>query len=438
MKKKLSILLALTMIVSVLAACGKSEEPNKAADGVTTIEFWAAPNPPQQAFWMEMAKAYEQVNPKVKVNVSAIKESPSSEASIQAAIAGGSAPTISENINRGFAAQLANSKALVPLNTLPQFEEIVTSRNMKNTIEPWKFSDGNQYVIPVYSNPMLFGWRIDILKELGYNEPPKTYSEVLDVAKKLKAKYPDKYVWAKGADLEDPTAWKRWFDFFMLYHAASDGNKFIEGNNFVADDAAGIQVLEFVDNLRKENAILSKNVTDPFESGTGIFTDLGPWTFNYWKEKFPEMKYKENFVLSLPPVPDGMNPAEAKTFSDSKGLVMFASTPKEEQEAGADFLKWVFSDAKNDAKWFEMTNLPPARDDLAELPEFKTIMEKSPELEPYAKSVPLGIPAIDNGRYNELQTLIGQEAFNKVVRGEIDPKTGWENMKKAIEGELQQ
>ncbi|WCF08932.1 ABC transporter substrate-binding protein [Paenibacillus thiaminolyticus] len=437
MKKKLSILLILTMVFSVLAACSKGEAPKESADGVITIDFWAAPNPPQQAYWMEMAKEYEAVNPNVKINVSAIKESPSSEASIQAAIAGGSAPAISENINRGFAAQLARSQALVPLNTLPQFNDIVSGRNMSNTLDPWEFADGNQYVLPIYSNPMLFGWRIDILKELGYNEAPKTYSEVLDVAKKLKEKYPDKYVWGKGADLVDPTAWKRWFDFFMLYNAASDGNKFIDGDKFVGDDAAGVKTLEFVDNLRKEKAILAKNVTDPFESGIGIFTDLGPWTFNYWAEKFPEMKYNETYTLSLPPVPDGMNPDEAKTFSDAKGLVIFSSVPKEQQEAAAEFIKWVYSDPKNDAKWFEKTNLPPARDDLAELPEFKSIIEQSPELELYAKSVPLGIPAIDNARYNELQTLIGQEAFNKVVLGEIDPKTGWDNMKKAIEGELQ-
>ncbi|EGD49917.1 extracellular solute-binding protein family 1, partial [Thermoanaerobacter ethanolicus JW 200] len=65
-----------------------------------------------------MAEEYAKINPNIKVNVSPMPESPTSEAGIQAALAGGNAPTISENISRGFAAQLVDSKALVPLDTM--------------------------------------------------------------------------------------------------------------------------------------------------------------------------------------------------------------------------------------------------------------------------------------------------------------------------------
>ncbi|AJS61212.1 extracellular solute-binding protein [Paenibacillus sp. IHBB 10380] len=436
MKKKLAMLLIFTVAISMLAACGSKSTDNKGtAEGVTAIEFWTANNPPQQAYWESLAKEYETVNPKIKINVSPMKETPSSEANIQSAIAGGSAPTLSENISRGFAAQLTNSKALVPLNTMAGWDDIVAGRNMTNTIESWKFSDDNQYVLPISSNAMLFGWRLDILKELGYNEPPKTYSEMLDVAKKLKVKYPDKYVWAK-ADLADPAAWKRWFDFFMLYNAASDGNKFIEGGKFVADDKAGIATLGLMDNLRKEKSLLAENITDPFETGVGIFTDIGPWTLNYWAEKFPELKYNETYTLAAPPVPDDVKVDHPKTFADTKGIVIYASAPKEKQEAAMEFMKWVYSDAKHDLQWFEKTNMPPARDDLSTNDVFKAFLDENPALKKYAEAVPYAVPPMDNAKFNELQTFIGQEAVNPVVRGQIDPTTGWNNMKKAIEEAL--
>lgn len=435
-KKATSVVLAATLSVSVLAACSNgASNKEESKKGVTTIEFWAAPNPTQQVYWKEIAAKFEKENKGIKVNISQIKESPTSEASIQSAIAAKSAPTISENINRGFAAQLADSKTLAPLNELEGWDKVVEGRQMKETVKSWKFSDGNQYVLPIYSNPMLFGWRIDVLKEIGFNEPPKTYSEFLDMTKKLKQKYPDKFVWAKP-DLADPTAWKRWFDFFMLYNAASEGNNFIEGNKFVADDKAGMNVLNFMNDIQKEDGILVKKTTDPFENALGIFTDIGPWTFSYWAEKFPEMKYGETFTLAPPPVPDNVSTENVKTFADTKGLVIFASATDEQKKAAMTFIDWVYSNPDNDLKWLEKTNLPPARDDLSTNEAFTAFLDKRPELKPYAEAVPNGVPSIDNPKYNELQTYIGQHAVNPVVKGEVDPEKGWKAMKKAIEGDL--
>jgi multiple sugar transport system substrate-binding protein len=436
MKKVASLALAASLTVSGLAACNNEDKSNGSTkDGVTTIEFWAAPNPTQQVYWKEVAEEFTKENPDIKVNVSPMKESPTSEAGIQSAIAGGSAPTMSENINRGFAAQLSESKALLPLDELEGWDEIKKNRNMEDTMKGWEFADGHQYVLPIYSNAMLFGWRLDILKELGFNEPPKTYSEMLDVAKKLKEKYPDKYVWAK-ADLADPTAWKRWFDFFMLYDAASDGNKFVEGTEFTGDKKAGEQVLSFMDDLRKEDALMTRQAKDPFESGLGIFTDIGPWTIPYWADKFPELKFNETYALALPPVPDGMDTENVKTFADTKGLVVYASATKEQQKAASEFIQWVYSNPENDLKWLEKTSLPPARDDLTTNDTFKPFFEKNPALQPYAAAVPNAIPPMDNSKYNDIQTFIGQHAFNPVVKGEKDPKAAWKDMQEAIEGAL--
>ncbi|MFD0049399.1 extracellular solute-binding protein [Actinomycetes bacterium NPDC127524] len=438
LKKAVPVLFTVSLTVSALAACSTGNGNVKTAsssNGVTTIDFWAAPNPTQQVYWKEIADQFTKENPKIKVNVSPMKESPTSEASIQSAIAGKSAPTMSENINRGFAAQLADSKALVPLDTLNGWDKVKQERNMVNTMKGWKFADNHQYVLPIYSNAMLFGWRIDILKDLGYNEPPKTYSEMLDVAKKLKEKYPDKYVWAK-ADLADPTSWKRWFDFFMLYDAASNGNKFVEGTKFTGDEKAGKQVLGFVDDLRKANALLTRQAKDPFESGLGIFSDIGPWTISYWKEKFPDMKLNETYTLALPPVPDGKDTSKVNTFADTKGLVIYASATKEQQKAAMKFIQWVYSKPDNDLKWLEKTSLPPARDDLTTNDSFKAFFEKNPALQPYAAAVPYAIPPMDNSKYNDLQTLIGQQAFNPVVKGEKNPNKGWKDMQKAIEGAI--
>jgi multiple sugar transport system substrate-binding protein len=438
MKKIASLLITALLAMSVLAGCSTGNKSNNNAgtkNGVTTITFWAAPNPPQQVFWKDMADKFMKQNKNIVVKVSPMKETPSSEASIQTAIAGHNAPTMSENINRSFAAELANSKAIIPLDTLSGWDKIVSGRHMENTLKPWKFSDNHQYVLPLYSNAMLFAWRTDYLKELGYSQPPKTYSEVLDFVKKFKKKYPEKYLWAK-ADLADPTAWMRWFDFFMLYNAASDGNSFISGDKFVGDKKAGVQVLQFMEDLHNQNALLTKQSTDPFETGLSAFTDIGPWTFTAWADKYPDMKINKTFVLTTPPVPDTLKTDHVKTYADAKGVVIYAQATKAQQKAAMKFAQFVYSNPKNDLELMQKTSLLPARDDLSTNSAFTAFFNKHPELKPYAAEIPYAIPAIDNPKYNDLQTFIGQDAFNPAVKGTVDPEKGWDAMQKAIEGAL--
>lgn len=45
---------------------------------------------------------------------------------------------------------------------------------------------------------------------------------------------------------------------------------------------------------------------------------------------------------------------------------------------------------------------------------------------------------MDNAKYNDVQTAIGQAAFIPVVNGQKDPKTAWSDMQNAIEGALNQ
>ncbi|MDB1693669.1 ABC transporter substrate-binding protein [Enterococcus casseliflavus] len=435
MKKILFGATAILVGTTLLSACGGNSEDSAANDEKTNITFWAAPNPTQLKYWQEMADEFEKQNEDITVEVTQMKESPSSEATIQSAIASNTAPTLSENINRSFAAQLAASEAILPLEQQASFDTILEDRNMKQTIDSWKFSDDSQYVLPVYSNPILFGWRLDILNELGINEVPKTYTELLQVVDKVKDT--DKALWAKK-DLTDPTAWMRWFDFFPLYNAASEGAGFVENNKFSADETAMNNVFELMSTLADENVLRTGEATDPFENGDSIMTDLGPWTFPNWEEKYPELKFGENYTVTAPVVPDALADTEhVSTYADAKGIVMYAQATEEEQAAAMKFLSFVYSDGNNDMKLLEMTSLIPARDDATENDTFKAYFEENPAMKVYAENVPYAVPAMDNEKYNDIQQVFGEQAWVPVVRGEKDAKTAVTDARTAVEGALQ-
>ncbi|MCP3027878.1 extracellular solute-binding protein [Halobacillus sp. A5] len=434
--KKFRLVLLLITVGFLAAGCQSGSGNGGGSDGEVEFEFWAAPNPAQEAFWEEMAEKYMEEEDNVSINVTPMPESPSSEAGIQSAIAAGNAPAISENISRGFAAQLAESSGIVPLNEFEGYDELIETREMEETMSSWQFTDDQQFVLPAYSNPMLFSWRTDILEDLGFDEAPRTFEEVVEVGETLKEEEPDKYLWAR-ADLVKPNWSARWFDFFMLYNAASDGNNFVEANELVADEEAGIETFELFSEMAEGDMLLTREATDPFESGDTVMMDTGPWTFSYWDDKFPEMEQGETYELTMPPVPEDSDIENPKTFADTKGLSIYASATEEQQQAAFDFINWVYSNSENDLEWFEQTNLPPARDDLATNEAFTEFLDENPELQPYADNIPNAVPPIDSEQTAEIQELIGTEGLNPVVQGDKDAEQAWEDVMNAIDGVLE-
>ena len=408
--------------------------PVVAAQDVT---FWSAPNPAQTQFWEDMAAAYKEVAPDVNITVTPIPETPSSEAAILASLAGGNAPTISENIFIGFGAQLYNAEAIVPLNTLPGWDELLAARDARTAIETWAFPDGNYYIFPIYTNPMLFGWRSDELANLGIETPPRTYSEVLDVCATLKESDPNKFLLAR-TDLVTNVWWQRWFDFFTLYDAASNGAPFITGTEITADDAAATEVFDFYQRFNAGGCVLTREVQTPFETGNSIWSDLGPWTFSGWAETFPDLTLGEEFVLTDPPVPDDAPEGEpVYTFADAKGLVLYSSAPEDARAAAWEFVRWVFSDPQHDLTWFQTTNLPPTRDDVSSNEVFASFLQENPALTQYAEAIPYAVPPIVNENFSDIQTALSDEGLIPAVNGDKTPEQAWEDAKAAMQALLE-
>lgn len=439
--KFVSVSLSAIMTVSVLAACGSNTKDSNGGEAANasskkvSIEFWSAPNAKQLGYWNNMATEYMKDHPNVNLKITQMPESPTSEAGIQSAIASGTAPTFSENITRGFAAQLAENKAIVPFGETEQFKKIISERKMDKVIGNWNFSDGKKYVVPIFSIPNLTVWRTDILKEIGVNEPPKTYSEMLAVGEKLKAKYPEKFLsFNERAAL--PTWYFRWTDFFLYYNAASNGNNLVEGNKLVADSKAAIGTLNFLKAMKDKNYLLTQKTNDAVETGLAVSRALGSWNLLTWKDKFPELKYGENYALTSPAVPDGTSTNDVKTFADSKGIVVYASATKEQQQAALDFMQWLFTNPKNDLALMQETYNPPARDDLATNEAFKAFFDANPAMKVFGQQVVNAIPTMDSPKMVDIHMILGEKGVNPVVNNGMDPAAAWKQVEDAANAAL--
>jgi len=401
------------------------------------VLFWTRPNPLWTEYWEKMAVKYNDTNPviagkKVTIKAMPMPTKPSSEAAIQMSISAGTIVGGSENIVTGFASLLASEGQLVALDELPGFWDLIKTRAMTTTIKRWTAPDGHIYIVPNFSNPKLYVWRIDILKKLAFEKPPVSYNEALELGKRLKEKYPDKFLMADDR-MVDPTWWKRWGDFFPFYYANTN-TPFMTGNKLTANDKAAIEVFDFLHKLYEKNYLLTAKVKDPFVQGLCVWKRINSWDPVRWKKKYPEMVFSQNYIITGP-IPS--TPAKtANFFTDEKGLVIYTKASPEEKKAIWDFYKFVLSNPKNDALYFETTGVLPVRGDVTFNPIINYLL--TPETELWSKAVSLAIPSINHPKFSEIMEFIGIEGLIPAIKGEKSPEQAWIDVKVDIETLLKQ
>lgn len=436
-RKALVILLCVVLFGGVIGCAPEEEEV--VADEVlekVNIVFWAAPDAAQFALWGRLGEDFNEAQDKIYVEVGQMPEMPSSEAGILNALILDAAPTLSENISRGFAAQLAGDAAIINLAEHEKFRDLVAMRNMAKTIKGWEFAGGHQYVLPLYSNSMLNIWRIDILEELGFDEIPATYEEIYQVARVLAERDDLETEFVYATNFLSPNWWDRWFDFLKYYNHASQGAPFIVGGELVANDQAAIEVLTHFYTLSTIEAGLVMGAIDPVQTGLALTSGFGPWGIGPLQEEFPELVFGEHWDFALPPAPrEGMEP---KTFADTKGISIYAHASEEEIDAAFTFIYWVFAEGCGDLRWMETTKMPPARDDAGTKEEFVGFFEQNPALKRYAAAIPYGIPAMAHPRMVDIQIAMGDYGQIPMMMGELSPEEAWEAMKLAIEEILEE
>lgn len=430
LKKAAAILLMASIMVSSLAGCGKKSEGEGTTEGGTnssggkvTVDFWTAPQQVQYNFWEKKAQAFNEtktvVNGKtVEVKVQQMPESPSSEAGIQNAIATGTVPAISENINRGFAATLAQSEAVYDLSGESWFQDVIAARAMGTTMDGWAI-DGKQYVLPIYVNPMIWQWNIKALKALGFEKAPETVEEFTAVIKEFATKK-DTTMKELGVthsfyrpSLTRPDQWwDRWYDFQMPYEALTGGKPWVEGNKLVLDKQGAIEAFELIGLFG--NSIQQGELSSIWtEAAPSVLVTINaPWEIELLREN--KKVYGEDYVYGPSIV---KNAGDAPyNFADSKGLVLYKnkSISEDEHQGAVEFVKWVYNkdnSAQTDLDWLQATTMLPVRGDLNDNALFADTMKEYPELAALAEAVPYSIPGIASDKVTEIQEALTESGM---------------------------
>lgn len=412
-KKMTAVLLMVCMAASIFTGCGKSE-----GGGVQIVDFWSAPNQAQYDYWLAKAEAFNEtkteVNGKViEVQVQQMPESPSSEAGIQTAISTGTVPAVSENINTGFAATLAESGVVYELQDEDWYQQIVANRAMETAVEGWKI-DGKQYVIPLYINPMAFQWNVKALNALGFDTPPRTQAEYEAVIQAFSDERDQKmaelgvtHTFYRPALLRADQWWERWYDFQMVYQSYNGGGNWVDGNKLSLNPENVKKAFEFIGILG--NTVMTGEITPlwTLDQVPVLFSINAPWEISQLKEAGKE--YGVDYVYG-PTIVENEGDT-AYSYADSKGIVFYKheSISQDEHDGATAFISWVYSaenSAEADLEWLNATNMMPVRGDIAENETFAEVMEELPALKGLAEYIPNAIPSMSHAKMTEIQTAL--------------------------------
>lgn len=416
--KIISALALSTMMVTSLVGCSGENGEGASSGDTITVNFWTAPQKVQYDFWTSKAETFNATNTKVgdkvvKLEVQQMPETPSSEAGIQNALATGTAPAISENINRGFATTLAQSEAVYSLENEDWFKDIVKNRALESVMPGWEI-EGSQYVIPMYVNPMVLQWNTKALKELGFDKAPETKAEFDSVIAKFNENK-DKmssigvtHVFYRNSLIRPDQWWDRSSDFQNIYLAFSGGKSWVEGNKLVLDKEFAKESFEFFGSLG--NTLLTSEVPNIWaeENPQVLFTIAAPWEIQALREG--GKVYGENYTYGPMIVKNqGDTPYN---YADAKGLVLYkADNITDEIHQGAvEFMKWLYNEensAKTDLEWLEATTMLPVRGDLLENEEFAKYLAENEELKALAGQVEYAIPGMPHDKMAQIQEALG-------------------------------
>lgn len=340
--------LLLVAAMTMLGACGggNNQASNDGAGGKQKITFWGSWSGDQVDQLNQLIDQYNDSQDKYEVTY---KVQDNVEEKLLTGMAGGEIPDVIlwDRVNT---AMYAKKNALLDLDDLIKKDNVDMGDFYEETVKEMQY-DNKQYGIPLLVDNRSLFYNKTLLKEAGV-EPPKTWDELLDVAKKT-TKWDGKTLVQAGFSLDDVGLFNMWLQ--------QAGGTMLNADNTATafNSEAGMTVLDFWDQLMNQAKVYQQGFndgSDAFAAGKVAMAYNGPWALADY-DKVDGLDYGV-----VPPVtgPNGDKGALTGGF----GLVI-PKTAKN-QEAAWDFIKWWTTNPDIGVEFAKISTWLPANIEAAQ------------------------------------------------------------------------
>lgn len=346
MKRFISLLLLVGMVVSIFAACGAADNPQSTAESTVTtggsqapeasgaggevskLTVWMSPDESRYMQNSGLIEKFMKDNPQYKLEIVSLPWDTLHD-KLLAGMAGGDLPGATQAADH-WIGELASMGAFLPLDDFRNENGYTDDKFLPNAWEYFRIADGKVYGAPFYWEARMLFYRTDLFKEAGLTEPPKTLDEFVQYGKLL----------TNGKDQFGCAHQESWLDFhffsWILYEY---------GGDYFTDDLSkcaltepeAIEALEYYKKLYDENIIpkAEKERVDGFQGfvdGYYAMAESGSWWFANIASQAPEIQDKYA-VANLPRGKTGIQYAHPNPWAiPAKGT---------NTEAGFEWLKFI-------------------------------------------------------------------------------------------------
>jgi multiple sugar transport system substrate-binding protein len=325
------------IVVLTLLAALTSFSLTGAQDEVVTLDFvnWIGSEEATSDDLAAMIAAFEAANPNIRINNQPTPFNQSLETLLTRSL-GGDAPDVSM-AHVTWVAPLAEAGVLAPLDDLlPNQDDYLVGMLDSQTI------DGSLVAVPWASSPVLMYTNMELLEQAGYNAPPQTWDEMIEMAYAVK----DLGTGADGGQLYGlgiSGAEIAGAGYFLLPYIWYHGGEFQgEDGSIVLDSPGTVAAFTEIQALYQDGVtpqgVEIRNLRELFAQGRIAFH----WDIESMVGTFAALSprgedFRDAYEIVLIP---GATPEEpAPTISIFHTLVIYEDTPYKEQAAAfIDFL----------------------------------------------------------------------------------------------------
>jgi len=249
------------------------------SDKSTLITFWAMGS--EAEYVTKLVPEFEKRNPGIKVKVQAVPWNAAQEKLITA-FASDNTPDACQ-LGNTWVPQFSSLNAIISLDDFISKSEIIKKENYFSGIWDTNVLDSVVYGIPWYVDTRLIFYRTDIFERAGYKQPPKSWDELYDLCKKIKALYPGEEKYA----IYLPT--NEWVPFIIF--GLQNGSALLKDTNTRGNFSSKEykEAFEFLIKFHKEELapIGISQVTNVYQALRDEYFSIyisGPWNINEYKK----------------------------------------------------------------------------------------------------------------------------------------------------------